>query len=88
MKRRGQTRGDPALCACADYSGDRVQVATEPAAAGEIKSNDELYLIGLHLEQYRHATRNPEPYWLEAVRRDRGRQPIESCAGSLASETR
>ena len=31
---------------------------------------DELYLIGLHLEQYRHATRLPEIYWREALRRD------------------
>ena len=27
------------------------------------RSNDELYLTGLHLEQYRHATRYPEAYW-------------------------
>ena len=26
----------------------------------------------LHLEQYRHATRSPEPYWEEALRRDPG----------------
>lgn len=44
--------------------------ATEPAAPGEIASADELYTTGLHLEQYRHATRMPEAYWLEALRRD------------------
>lgn len=48
----------------------RPEVATEPPLADEVESNDELYLIGLHLEQYRHATRSPEPYWHEAVRRD------------------
>jgi tetratricopeptide (TPR) repeat protein len=47
-------------------------VATEPGLPETIPSCDELYLIGLHLEQYRHATRNPEPYWLEAVSRDAG----------------
>jgi tetratricopeptide (TPR) repeat protein len=47
-------------------------VATEPALPESIQSIDELYLIGLHLEQYRHATRHPEDYWLEAVRRDGG----------------
>jgi tetratricopeptide (TPR) repeat protein len=47
-------------------------VATEPGLPKDIPSNDELYLIGLHLEQYRHATRNPEGYWLEAIRRDSG----------------
>jgi tetratricopeptide (TPR) repeat protein len=44
--------------------------ATEPPPPAEIKSNDELYVTGLHLEQYRHATRYPEAYWEEAVRRD------------------
>ena len=29
-------------------------------------------MIGLHLEQYRHATRMPEAYWREALRRDPG----------------
>jgi len=47
-------------------------VATEPAAPQEIESNDELYLTGEHLEQYRHPTRSPEPYWQEALRRDEG----------------
>jgi tetratricopeptide (TPR) repeat protein len=45
-------------------------VATEPPLPEDVAGNDELYLIGLHLEQYRHPTRDPEPYWLEAVRRD------------------
>lgn len=46
--------------------------ATEPPQPNEVASNDELFLIGLHLEQYRHPTRTPEPYWEEAIRRDRG----------------
>lgn len=45
-------------------------VATEPPLPQDVDSNDKLYLIGLHLEQYRHATRDPEPYWREAIRRD------------------
>jgi len=44
--------------------------ATEPASPEEIKSNDELFVVGLHLDQYRHATRMPETYWREALRRD------------------
>ena len=44
--------------------------ATEPALPRDIAGNDELYLTGLHLEQYRHATRNPADYWREALRRD------------------
>ena len=44
--------------------------ASEPLPPGQIASVDELYVTGLHLEQYRHATRRPEDYWREAVRRD------------------
>jgi tetratricopeptide (TPR) repeat protein len=44
--------------------------ATEPLPPKDVPSNDELYITGLHLEQYRHATRYPEPYWEEALRRD------------------
>jgi tetratricopeptide (TPR) repeat protein len=44
--------------------------ATEPPVPASVASNDELYLIGLHLEQYRHATLSPELYWHEALRRD------------------
>lgn len=48
------------------------ETATEPPAPAEVASADELYLTGLHLEQYRHATRSPVPYWREALRRDPG----------------
>jgi tetratricopeptide (TPR) repeat protein len=48
------------------------QPAQEPIAPAEMKSIDELFLTGLHLDQYRHATRKPEPYWLEALKRDPG----------------
>ena len=44
--------------------------ATEPPPPAEIPNIEELYLTGLHLEQYRHATRSPEPYWEEGLRRD------------------
>ncbi len=46
--------------------------ATEPPAPAAMPSSDELYFTGLHLEQYRHATRHPETYWREALRRDPG----------------
>ena len=36
----------------------------------EIDSNEQLYLTGLHLEQYRHATYDPRDYYQEALRRD------------------
>jgi tetratricopeptide (TPR) repeat protein len=44
--------------------------ATEPPALREIAGNDELFITGLHLEQYRHATRCPTLYWREGLRRD------------------
>ena len=47
-------------------------VATEPPLPEEVAGNDELFLNGLHLEQYRHPTRTPEIYWREAVKRDPG----------------
>jgi tetratricopeptide (TPR) repeat protein len=47
-------------------------VATEPPMPEEVGTSDELFLIGLHLEQYRHPTRDPEIYWREALRRDEG----------------
>jgi tetratricopeptide (TPR) repeat protein len=44
--------------------------ATEPLSPEMLDSNEDLYLTGLHLEQYRHATRCPTLYWQEALRRD------------------
>ncbi|MFK7790468.1 MAG: DUF5107 domain-containing protein, partial [Phycisphaeraceae bacterium] len=43
--------------------------ATEPPSPDQIESNDELYLTGEHLEQYRHPTRDPEAYWQEGIKR-------------------
>lgn len=36
----------------------------------EINSCEQLFLTGQHLEQYRHATYNPVPYYEEALKRD------------------
>jgi len=49
---------------------DAPALATEPGFPEEIATLDELFLTGLHLEQYRHPTRYPENYWREALRRD------------------
>ena len=51
---------------------DSPSVATEPALPTDVRTSDELFLIGLHLEQYRHPTREPDIYWREAVARDAG----------------
>jgi tetratricopeptide (TPR) repeat protein len=55
--------------------------ATEPPLPAEVGSNDELYVIGLHLDQYRHATRHPEIYWREALRRDAGDSRCNNAMG-------
>lgn len=45
--------------------------AAEAALAPEdIKTNEQLFLTGLHLEQYRHATFSPVDYYEEALKRD------------------
>ncbi len=56
--------------------------ATEPPAPEKISSADELFVTGLHLNQYRHATRCPTLYWREALRRD----PLDSrCNNAVGS---
>lgn len=53
---------------------DTIKEIPEPAKAApdpkEIQTNEQLYLTGLHLEQYRHATYMPTDYYREALRRD------------------
>jgi tetratricopeptide (TPR) repeat protein len=56
--------------------------ASEPPPPAEIPSNEELFLTGLHLEQYHHPTRSPEPYWREAVRRDPGDSRSNAALGA------
>jgi tetratricopeptide (TPR) repeat protein len=56
--------------------------AREPAPPAKVASVEELYLIGRHLEQYRHATRSPEPYWFEALARDPGHASTHTALGA------
>ena len=46
---------------------DAAEAALSPV---DTKTNDQLYLTGLHLEQYRHATWSALDYYEEALRRD------------------
>ena len=46
---------------------DAAEAALPPV---DTKTNDQLYLTGLHLEQYRHATWSALDYYEEALRRD------------------
>jgi tetratricopeptide (TPR) repeat protein len=57
------------------------KAATEPPAPRKVASADELYIIGVHLDQYRHATRCPSLYWREALRRDPGDARCNNALG-------
>ena len=59
-----------------EWCAERDEIRPIPDAAeaalppSETKTNDQLYLTGLHLEQYRHATWSALDYYEEALRRD------------------
>ncbi len=55
-----------------DEAAEAPDPAVAPPAPEDVTTTEELDLIGDYLEQYRHATRSPEPYWHEALRRDPG----------------
>lgn len=49
----------------------------------DCKTCEELYLYGLHIEQYRHATRLAEDYYLEGLRRDNTDIRLNNAYGLL-----
>jgi len=59
-----------------DPASDQLNEIPEPAKAaaepGSIENAEQLFLTGWHIEQYRHATCSPVPYYEEALRRDDG----------------
>lgn len=71
------------------YQPEELELAKipEPAQAAkdpeEIMTNEELYLTGLHLEQYRHATYQPEDYYKEGLKRDNEDIRINNAYGRL-----
>ena len=68
----------------APWDGNLPAPYQAPSAPDKVTSNEELYLIGLHLEQYRHPTIPPERYWDEALRRDPGDARVNVAMGKLA----
>ena len=83
---------------CAPQSDENVLVAytipedkTEPIpspadplpAPEKLRSTEELLLAGEHLEQYRHATFEPEAYYLEGLKRDGGDMRLNNAYGLL-----
>lgn len=65
----------------------KIEKAPLPAEAAkqpeEIMTNEELYLTGLHIEQYRHATYEPDVYYIEGLKRDPGDIRINNAYGRL-----
>ena len=66
------------------FTEEEMPPPAEPATLPqEIKSIEELYLNGLHLEQYRHATYRPEDYYQEALRREPQNAQCNKAMGLL-----
>ncbi len=49
----------------------------------DVKNNEQLFLTGHHLEQYRHATYDPMDYYNEALARDEGDVRCNNAIGLL-----
>ena len=56
--------------------------ATPAPGPADVPSTEELFLHGLHLEQYRHATFDPTAYYQEALKRDAGDLRNNNAMGS------
>ncbi|QGR00392.1 DUF5107 domain-containing protein [Paenibacillus psychroresistens] len=71
------------------YQPKKAEIEQIPDAAKplptpeELTSIEQLYLAGLHLEQYRHATFEPEAYYLEGLKRDSSDIRINIAYGTL-----
>lgn len=59
------------------------ETASPALPPSQIRTQEGLYLAGLHLEQYRHATFRPEDYYEEALWRDPGDARCNCALGVL-----
>jgi tetratricopeptide (TPR) repeat protein len=67
-----------------ELAEDRLpEPAREPLSPEKVGSVEELYLTGLHLEQYRHATRSAETYWREGLKRDPENARLNNAIGLM-----
>jgi tetratricopeptide (TPR) repeat protein len=62
----------------------RPQGVTDPPPPAEVKTNEELYLIGLRAQQFHDPVTDPMPYWEEALRRDAGDSRVNTVMGITA----
>jgi tetratricopeptide (TPR) repeat protein len=69
------------------YSPVRLEKETMPSpvlnppAPADIKTNEELYLTGLRMEQFHSPSGDPNAYWQEALRRDPGDTRVNTVLG-------
>jgi tetratricopeptide (TPR) repeat protein len=57
---------------------------TAPPPPADVKTNEELYLIGLRAQQFHDPVNDPMPYWEEALRRDPGDSRVNTVMGITA----
>jgi tetratricopeptide (TPR) repeat protein len=57
---------------------------TSPPPPAQVKTNDELYLIGLRAQQFHDPNIDPLLYWQEALRRDPGDTRVNTALGITA----
>ncbi len=60
------------------------QPVNAPPAPADVKTNEELYLIGLRADQFHDPGIDPAPYWQEALRRDPGDARVNTVLGIAA----
>ena len=69
------------------YSPVKLQPEDKPAPvtnfppAAEMKTNEELYLAGLRIEEFHAPNAKPDPYWQEALKRDPGDVRVNTALG-------
>lgn len=71
----------------ADESEPAPLSSVAPPAPADVTTIEELHLIASYLQQYRHATRAPEPYWREALDRDPDDLRSNTAIGTLRYES-
>lgn len=66
---------------------DKIEPVPDAAAAipepSAVRTNDELFFAGQHLEQYRHTSFRPEDYYVEGLKRDEGDERLNDAYGLL-----
>jgi len=60
------------------------KTVSNPPEPNAIKTNEELYLTGMRIEQFHNADRDPESYWQEALKRDPGDIRVNTALGIKA----